>query len=198
MTGVVCGLLWALPGLRSRPTLLAAAAEWATTGVATLTIESRLRYGYQGLELDSLDFIAREGGVNIMALGISQLIVGWNLERKHWPNLATPFIAVGIYTAIAGATGYLSAGDYGDAASITLLIALSLGLIFIGGVANRRATTWIGTTFLAGSLIGLVTSLLGNESNTTEFALLAVLVGTGVGFVGNKFAGQVLAKYKIN
>lgn len=198
LTGVAFGLLWALPGLRSRPTLLAAAAGWATTGIATLTIESRLRYGYQGLEIDSLDFIAREAGVVIMALGISQLIVGWNLDRKHWPNLATPFIAVGIYTAIAGAIGYLSTGDYGDAVSIILLIALSLGLIFIGGAANRRATTWIGTTFLAGGLIGLVTSLLGDESGTTEFALLAVLVGAGVGFIGTKFATQVLAKYKIN
>lgn len=198
LTGVALGLLWALPGLRSRPTLLAAGAGWITTGIATLTIESRLRYGYQGFEIDSLDFIAREAGVVIMALGISQLIVGWNLDRKHWPNLATPFIAIGIYTAIAGATGYLSTGDYGDAVSIVLLIALSLGLIFIGGVANRRATTWIGTTFLAGGLIGLVISLLGDESGTTEFALLAVLVGAGVGFIGNKFANQVLAKYKIS
>lgn len=198
LTGIVLGLLWALPGLRGRPTLLASAAGWATTGVATLTIESRLRYGYQGLEIESLDFIAQEAGVVIMALGISQLILGWNLDRKHWPNLATPFIAIGIYTAIAGATGYLSTGDYGDAASIVLLIALSLGLIFIGGVANRRATTWIGTTFLAGGLIGLVISLLGDESGTTEFALLAVLVGFGVGFIGNKFANQVLTKYKIS
>ena len=198
LTGAALGLLWALPGLRSRPTLLAAAAGWGTTGFATLTIESRLRFGYQGLEFDSLDFIAREAGVVIMALGISQLIVGWNLDRKHWPNLATPFIAIGIYTAIAGAAGYLSTGDYGDAASIFLLIVLSLGLIFIGGVANRRATTWIGTTFLAGGLIGLVISLLGDESGTTEFALLAVLVGAGVGFIGHEFANKVLTKYKIN
>ena len=196
LIGVALGLLWALPGLRSRPTLLAAAAGWATTGIATLTIESRLRY--VGLELDSLDFLAREAGVIIMALGISQLIVGWNLDRKHWPNLATPFIAIGIYTAIAGATGYLSTGDYSDAASIILLIALSLGLIFIGGVSNRRATTWIGTIFLSGGLLGLVISLLGDESSATEYALLALLVGAGVGFLGNKFASQVLAKYKIN
>lgn len=201
LAGIALSLLWALPGLRSRPTLLAAAAGWATTGIATLTIESRLQqYGYQGLdlELDSLDFIAQEVGVVIMALGIVQLIVGWNLDRKHWPNLATPFIAIGIYTAVAGATGYLSTGDYGDAGSIILLIALSLGLIFIGGVANRRATTWIGTTFLVGGLLGLVISLLGDESSTTEFALLALLVGAGVGFMGNKFASQVLAKYKID
>jgi len=198
LTGIVLGFLWALPGLRGRPTLLASAAGWATTGIATLTIESRLRYGYQGLEIESLDFIAQEAGVVIMALGISQLILGWNLDRKHWPNLATPFIAIGIYTAVAGTIGYLSTGDYGDAASIVLLIAMSLGLIFIGGVASRRATTWIGTTFLTGGLLGLVVSLVGEDYSATEFALLALLVGAGVGLIGNKFASQMLAKLRTN
>jgi len=197
LTGVVLGLLWALPGLRGRPTLLASAVGWATSGIATLTIESRLSYGYQGLEIDSLNFIAQEAGVVIMALGIAQLILGWNLDRKHWPNLATPFIAIGIYTAVAGAAGYLSTGDYSDTASIILLIALSLGLIFVGGVSSRRATTWIGTTFLTGGLVGLVISLVGEDYSATEFALLALLVGAGVGFIGNKFASQVLAKHRI-
>ncbi len=198
ITGVALGLLWALPGMRSRPTLLAAAAGWTTTGIATLLIGSRFRESfYYGLELDLIDAFAREARVIIMALGIAQLVVGWNLDKKHWPNLATPFIAIGIYTAIAGAAGYLSSGDYGNAVSIILLIALSLGLIFIGGVANRRATTWIGTTFLAGGLLGLVISLLGDDPSVTEFALLALIVGAGVGFVGNKFANLVLTKYKI-
>lgn len=198
LTGLLLGLLWALPGLRGRPTLLATAVGWSTTGLATLTIEAKLRYGYEGLGFDSLDFIAQQAGVAIMVLGIAQLIVGWNLDRKLWPNLATPFIAIGIYAAFAGAAGYLSAGDYGDVASIVLLIAVSLGLIFIGGVSNRRATTWIGTTFLAGGLIGLVISVIGDDSSSTDFALLAVLLGAGVGFLGNKFANQVLSKYKIN
>jgi len=198
LTGLLLGLFWALPGFRGRPTLLATAVGWSTTGLATLTIEAKLRYGYEGLGFDSLDFIAQQAGVAIMVLGIAQLIVGWNLDRKLWPNLATPFIAIGIYSAVAGATGYLSAGDYGDVASIVLLIAVSLGLIFIGGVSNRRATTWIGTTFLAGGLIGLVISVIGDDSSPTDFALLAVLLGAGVGFLGNKFANQVLAKYKIS
>ena len=198
LTGILLGLFWALPGFRGRPTLLATAAGWATTGVATLTIESELRYGYQGLEINSLDFIAQQAGVVVMVLGIAQLIIGWNLDRKLWPNLATPFIAIGIYSAIAGATGYLSSGDYGDFASIILLIALSLGLIFIGGVASRRATTWIGTTFLAGGLIGLVISVLGDDFSATDFSLVAILVGAGVGFLGNKFANQLLSKYKIS
>ena len=198
LTGLLLGLLWALPGLRGRPTLLATAVGWSTTGLATLTIEAKLRYGYEGLDFDSLDFIAQQAGVAIMVLGIAQLIVGWNLDRKLWPNLATPFIAIGIYAAFAGAAGYLSAGDYGDIASIVLLIAVSLGLIFIGGVSNRRATTWIGTTFLAGGLIGLVISVIGDDSSSTDFALLAVLLGAGVGFLGNKFANQLLSKYKIS
>lgn len=196
LIGLILGLFWALPGLRGRPTLLATAAGWITTGLATLTIESRI--GYLDLEFDSVQFIAREIGVVVMALGIAQLIVGWNLDRKHWPNLATPFIGIGIYTALAGASGYLSAGDYGDAPSIILLIALSLGLIFIGGVANRRATTWIGTAFLTAGLIAFVISLLGDESGLTEFALLAVLFGVGLGAIGAKYATQLLAKHMIN
>ena len=200
LTGLLLGLFWALPGFRGRPTLLATAAGWSTTGLATLTIEAKLRdlYIYEGLGINSLDFIAQQAGVAIMVLGIAQLIVGWNLDRKLWPNLATPFIAIGIYSAVAGASGYLSAADYGDVASIVLLIAVSLGLIFIGGVSNRRATTWIGTTFLAGGLIGLVISVIGDDSSPTDFALLAVLLGAGVGFLGNKFANQLLSKYKIS
>ena len=77
LTGITLGLFWALPGFRARPTLLATAAGWATTGLATLTIESRLRYGYSGVGFDSLDFIVQEAGVIIMALGIAQLILGW-------------------------------------------------------------------------------------------------------------------------
>ena len=198
LTGITLGLFWALPGFRARPTLLATAAGWATTGLATLTIESRLRYGYSGVGFDSLDFIVQEAGVIIMALGIAQLILGWNFDRKLWPNLATPFIAIGIYTAIAGASGYLSTGDFGDAGSIILLLALSLGLVFIGGAANRRATTWIGTVFLGGGLLGLIVALVGENSSETEMALLAILVGAGVGFLGIWFAKEIVAKYKIN
>lgn len=192
---------WALPGLRARPSLLGAGVLWATTGLGVLMVQSNVRSYIN--DFDFLDDpeaffgdIASEAGVIVMVIGIGLLLAGWNFDRKGWPNLATPFIAVGVYSAILGTFGYISNGVESSGAAILILSILSLGLIAVGGAGERRATTWIGTFLLISGLIGLVINMTGDNASESEVAVFLLVIGGLVGFIGNRFGAQITAKIK--
>jgi len=196
---VVFGIFWVLPGFRARPAFLASTIFWGITALGILSVQSKLRQGFylDEFNADYLKRAASDGALIVMLLGIGLLCAGWNLDRKSWPNIATPFIAVGVYSAAVGGFGYVDNGDFGDAGSLVLIVALSLGLLIIGSSANRRATTWIGTMFLTFGLIGLVSAIVGQDaSSSTPYAIFALIIGALIGFLGNKYGPMIASRLK--
>ena len=196
---VVFGIFWVLPGFRARPAFLASAIFWGITSLSILSVQSQLRQSFylDEFNTDYLTRAATDGALIVMLLGFGLLCAGWNLDRKSWPNIATPFIAVGIYSAAVGGFGYVENGDFGDAGSLVLIVALSLGLLIVGSSANRRATTWIGTMFLTFGLVGLVVAIVGQDaSSSTPYAIFALILGALVGFLGNKYGPLIASRMK--
>jgi hypothetical protein len=196
---VLFGVFWVLPGFRARPAFLASAIFWGITAVGILSVQSQLRQGFylDEFNTDYLTRAASDGALIVMLLGVGLLSAGWNLDRKSWPNIATPFIAVGVYSAAVGGFGYIDNGDFGDAGSLVLIVALSLGLLIVGSSANRRATTWIGTMFLTFGLIGLVIAMVGQDAeSSTPYAIFALIIGGLVGFLGNKYGPLIASRMK--
>ena len=196
---VLFGVFWVLPGFRARPAFLASAIFWGITAVGILSVQSQLRQGFylDEFKTDYLTRAASDGALIVMLLGVGLLSAGWNLDRKSWPNIATPFIAVGVYSAAVGGFGYIDNGDFGDAGSLVLIVALSLGLLIVGSSANRRATTWIGTMFLTFGLIGLVIAMVGQDAeSSTPYAIFALIIGGLVGFLGNKYGPLIASRIK--
>ena len=196
---VLFGVFWVLPGFRARPAFLASAIFWGITAVGILSVQSQLRQGFylDEFNTDYLTRAASDGALIVMLLGVGLLSAGWNLDRKSWPNIATPFIAVGVYSAAVGGFGYIDNGDFGDAGSLVLIVALSLGLLIVGSSANRRATTWIGTMFLTFGLIGLVSAMVGQDAeSSTPYAIFALIIGGLVGFLGNKYGPLIASRIK--
>ena len=196
---VLFSIFWVLPGFRARPAFLASAIFWGITALGILSVQSQLRQGFylDEFNTDYLTRAASDGALIVMLLGVGLLCAGWNLDRKSWPNIATPFIAVGVYSAAIGGFGYVDNGDFGDAGSLVLIVALSLGLLIVGSSANRRATIWIGTMFLTFGLIGLVIAIVGQDaSSSTPYAIFALIIGALAGFLGNKYGPLIAAKIK--
>ena len=196
---VLFGVFWVLPGFRARPAFLASAIFWGITAVGILSVQSQLRQEFylDEFNTDYLTRAASDGALIVMLLGVGLLSAGWNLDRKSWPNIATPFIAVGVYSAAVGGFGYIDNGDFGDAGSLVLIVALSLGLLIVGSSANRRATTWIGTMFLTFGLIGLVIAMVGQDAeSSTPYAIFALIIGGLVGFLGNKYGPLIASRIK--
>ena len=196
---VLFGVFWVLPGFRARPAFLASALFWGITAVGILSVQSQLRQEFylDEFNTDYLTRAASDGALIVMLLGVGLLSAGWNLDRKSWPNIATPFIAVGVYSAAVGGFGYIDNGDFGDAGSLVLIVALSLGLLIVGSSANRRATTWIGTMFLTFGLIGLVIAMVGQDAeSSTPYAIFALIIGGLVGFLGNKYGPLIASRIK--
>ena len=196
---VLFGVFWVLPGFRARPAFLASALFWGITAVGILSVQSQLRQEFylDEFNTDYLTRAASDGALIVMLLGVGLLSAGWNLDRKSWPNIATPFIAVGVYSAAVGGFGYIENGDFGNAGSLVLIVALSLGLLIVGSSANRRATTWIGTMFLTFGLIGLVSAMVGQDAeSSTPYAIFALIIGGLVGFLGNKYGPLIASRIK--
>ena len=196
---VLFGVFWVLPGFRARPAFLASALFWGITAVGILSVQSQLRQEFylDEFNTDYLTRAASDGALIVMLLGVGLLSAGWNLDRKSWPNIATPFIAVGVYSAAVGGFGYIENGDFGNAGSLVLIVALSLGLLIVGSSANRRATTWIGTMFLTFGLIGLVSAMVGQDADSnTPYAIFALIIGGLVGFLGNKYGPLIASRMK--
>ena len=196
---VLFGVFWVLPGFRARPAFLASALFWGITAVGILSVQSQLRQEFylDEFNTDYLTRAASDGALIVMLLGVGLLSAGWNLDRKSWPNIATPFIAVGVYSAAVGGFGYIENGDFGNAGSLVLIVALSLGLLIVGSSANRRATTWIGTMFLTFGLIGLVSAMVGQDAESnTPYAIFARIICGLVGFLGNKYGPLIASRIK--
>ncbi len=192
LTATAMAVLWVLPGFRARPSVLAAAVLWAVLGIILIIVQSDLQDRINGMGLGSVGEVANDAGFITMLIGIGLLFVGRSLDRKSWPNLATPFIGVGIFSLIFGTFGYLTREDLGDVWSSILVVVLSLAVVTLGASAKRRATTWIATFFLAIGFLTLITGILSDDASWKTIAIAFAIVGALLGFCGNRF-GQSLA-----
>lgn len=192
LAGIAMVILWACPGFRARPSVLAAAVLWTVLGVILLIVQSDLQDQITGMGVNAVEDVANDAGFITMLIGIGLLVVGRTFDRKLWPNLATPFVGVGIFSLILGTFGYLSRDELGDVWSAILVVILSLAVITVGTSGKRRATTWIATFFLAIGFITLITSILADDASAKTIAVVFAIVGALLGFCGNRF-GQALA-----
>ncbi len=198
LAAVAMAVLWALPGFRARPSVLAAAVFWSVFGIVLLIVQSDVQDLISGMGFGAAGEIASDAGFITMLIGIGLLVVGWNFDRKSWPNLATPFVGVGVYALIFGTFGYLSREDLGDFWSSILVLVLSLAVVALGAVFNRRATTWIATFFLAIGFITMISTILPDDAGQKTIAFSFAIVALILAFFGKKLGQAVAASIRSN
>ena len=196
LAALAMAVLWVLPGFRARPSVLAATVFWAVLGIVLLIVQSDLQDLINGMGFGAAGEIASDAGFLTMLIGIGLLVVGWNFDRKLWPNMATPFIGIGVYTLIFGTFGYLSREDLGDFWSSILVLVLSLAVVALGAVFKRRGTTWIATFFLAIGFITLISTILPDDAGQKTIAFSFLVVGALLGFFGKKLGQAVAASVR--
>lgn len=190
---------WSTPGFRARPSLLGFALIYSIIGIGYLTAQSNLEVGDLFESLDDFKYfeiVAQETSIVIMLLGFLALVAAWNFDRRNWSNIATPFVVAGIYASTTGVVGLVASGDFSEVGAVLMLVALSTGILLVGGVSGRRATTWIGATYVTGGLISFAWWILSDDSSPVEFAVFALLIGGVVSVAAFKLGDVTTTKVK--
>jgi hypothetical protein len=180
LAGVLFLLLWFLPGLCGRPSLLAASLLAWSIGLITLAAQSYLN-GLSDYLLDYTDQdiwieVARQATALAILIGIACLIVGLKLDLRGWKKLATVFIGTGVLNATVGVLSFGQSRDLSDTSTAIFIAIYGIVLILLAVSTGRKATSWIAIGVASISIIALSSALLGESS---DGAAGVILVGVG-------------------
>jgi len=192
--GSLLGALWFLPGLRARPALLGFGLLHASIGLVTLIGTERFANRLEAF-IETQDFgyvsdLPSEIGIFSLLVGVALLVTAYALDRRRWPNVATPFVAVGLALTLVAASALRTDPSVGTG---VLVILVAAGTFVFGAITGRRAVTWIGTGLVTAGLIVLTNFMAGNGRTLVEFAVFSLLIGTIVGAVAH-FSAPKLAE----
>ena len=194
-TGGVLAALWFFPGLRARPALLGFALLHTSLGLITFIgterFADRLEYFIEYQELDALTEFSSEIAIFSLLIGVGLLVSAYVLDRRRWPNVATPFVAVGLALTLLAASALRTDPSVGTSVLVVLVAA---GTFVLGAITGRRAVTWIGTGLITIGLIVLATFMTGEGSTAIEFAVFALLIGGAVGAAAHFTAPKLAEK----
>lgn len=195
LTGLVLGALWFFPGLRARPALLGFALLHASLGLITLIgterFTDRLDWFIETQDLDAFTSLASEIAVFALLIGVGLMSTAYALDRRRWPNVATPFVAVGLTLTLLAASALSNDPSVGTS---VLVVLVAVGIFVVGAITGRRAVTWIGTGLVTIGLIVLASFMSGDGGTAIEFAVFALLIGAGVGAVAHFSAPKLSEK----
>lgn len=192
--GAVHGALWFLPGLRARPALLGFGLLHASIGLVTLIgterFSDRLEMFIETQDLEYFADLTSEVGIFSLLVGVGLLVSAYALDRRRWPNVATPFVAVGLTLTLLAASALRTDPSVGTG---VLVILVAAGTFVFGAITGRRAVTWIGTGLVTVGLVVLTNFMAGDGRTLVEFAVFSLLIGAIVGAVAH-FTAPKLAE----
>jgi len=119
--------------------------------------------------------------IAIAIVGVAYLIACIALDRSGHSGAGTPFVLVGLFAAIGGAVALgadLGDGDAFVTGLATVLAGVAVGIV--GGIADRRASTWIGALTAAIGLLVIVGDLAGDN----QWATVGLSAGAAVLLLG--------------
>lgn len=197
------GVIWVLPGTAGRPSIQALGIGYAAFAFIAFSVQSRI-YGYIN-DLSNFEFrdplsfaeaLVRDSGTLVLVIGALLIGAGHQLDRKLWSNVATPFIAVGILLVLGGAwslqlSSGLDSGDSDSTGTAIVLVAVAVGITYVGGFASRRFTLGLGTWLITGGLVALVVFLSADDPSIMSVAILMLIVSAIVAFAVFKLEPKI-------
>jgi hypothetical protein len=193
-------LVWVLPGTAGRPSLQMFALAYLSFALIVFSVQSEIRYYIEGLAdfdfVDPADFVselARDSGTLTFIVGAILLAIGHQLDRKGWSNLATPFIGLGILNSLMGAWTVQIAleNEESISGSLIFLVAIAMGVTYIGGYAGRRFVLGLGIWLVSGGLLVGVFRMAGDDPDATTVALLMIIFAAIVSFAAFKLEPKI-------
>jgi hypothetical protein len=177
---VLTTLAWALmlvaPGLRGRPWLLglvlygvvASVMYLTATDAGTITIED------EDFPAEFNPSFTGNSSKLVLLFGAGYLITAAVLDQKRRRGTATPFVAVGIAAALTGAIGV--ATDLDELGGVVLFGLVSLAVLAVGALGDRRASTWLGAAGVTTTGVALIEQLVDDDTSGAAVAVLLLVV----------------------
>lgn len=199
--GLLSAVMWVLPGTAGRPSLQAFGIGYITVAFIAFSVQSNVSRLIR--ELSNFDFefelvteMVRESGSLVLFFGAIVLGVGHQLDRKLWPNVATPFISIGVALVLAGAWSWLASfnidnGGSNDSGTAILITLVSVAITYVGGFAGRRFTLGLGIWLVTGGLVGLVVYVSPDDPSIMTVAMLMLIFSAIVSFVVYKLEPKI-------
>jgi hypothetical protein len=193
-------LVWVLPGTAGRPSLQMFALAYLSFAVIVFSVQSEIGYYIEGLAnfdfVDPADFVselARDSGTLTFIVGAILLAIGHQLDRKGWSNVATPFVGLGILNSLMGAWTVQIAleNEESISGSLIFLVAIAMGVTYIGGYAGRRFALGLGIWLVSGGLLVGVFRMAGDDPDATTVALLMIIFAAIVSFAAFKLEPKI-------
>jgi uncharacterized membrane protein len=193
-------LVWVLPGTAGRPSLQMFAVAYMSFAVIVFSVQSEIRNYATGLAdfdfIDPTEFfadVAESSGTLAFIVGAILLAIGHQLDRKGWSNVATPFVGLGILNSLSGTWTLLIALDNEESVSGSLifLVAIALGITYIGGYAGRRFSLGLGVWLVSGGLLAGVFRMAGDDPEPITVALLMFIFAAIVSFAAFKLEPKI-------
>jgi hypothetical protein len=192
---------WALTGFKGRPTFLAAGLIFLVLTLSSVVADrsSRFRGGSGGLFgfrnpvlsfFEDLEYQLGLQSAFLVIASIILLLVALQLDRSSYFGVATGFVLSGLLTAGAGLA--IAAGSSAPFLVNVLIVIAGILACFVGVAGRRRATTWIGATFVVVSAtwaIGYVFS----PDNPTSIGLVGLIAAAAL-IAGPTYALKAIKK----
>lgn len=182
LAGLLCLVVWALPGFRGRPLLL---------GIGLVVVPLSLAGLVAGGEAcDSFDTdcnafenaagsagLSSGAGIVLALIGFAMLFGVRKLDSIGRHGLATTVAAACIINLVIGA--FLLAIDLGSTGGPLLVALAGVALGVVGHLGGRRGLTWTGAALAAGGLSTAIFDLVDADSGTVG-GILAIVTGAVV------------------
>jgi len=114
-------------------------------------------------------------GVIALLFGVGYLAVAAVLDQSERAGTATPFQGVGIVALLTAVSAL--GGDLGDVGTSLAVLVVGAGLLWLGVMARRRLTAWLGTVLAFSGVFALVATIVDDE---VPAGVLLAILGLGV------------------
>ena len=146
---------------------------------------------YPSLASESLDFLSTDAfpfddsgtppDVDTIAsitlvLSVASLVAGALLDQRRRHGIATPFVFLGVIQLAIGVALY--SDDLQQTGEGVAAVVLGLAVVWMGSIAGRRLTTWIGAASVWLGLVLLIDQVLGDGE--TAIGIGAIVAGVAL------------------
>jgi hypothetical protein len=172
LTTVAWAVMLVAPGFRGRPWLLGLTLYGVVASVVYLTASNANTVILDEEEFDP-SFTGTSSKLTLL-FGAAYLITAAVLDREDRRGTATPFVAVGIVTTLSGAFGVVV--DLDELGGIVLFGLVSLAVLAVGALGDRRASTWLGAGGITATGVALISQIVDDDPSGAVVAVLLLVV----------------------